>query len=336
MQAIRFEQFGEPAEVLRLSDVPLPEPQTGEVRVRMLASPVNPSDLITIRGIYGKLPRLPATPGFEGVGIVEASGGGLLGKLSVGKRVAVLNGKTGNWCEQTVIPARQAIPLAKDLTLEQAATFFVNPATAYIMTRKILRIPKGEWLLQTASGSALGGMVIRLAQRFGFRTINIVRRNEQIEEIKEIGGHAVIHFDPSEHDSRYLREAIQSETGQPGVRFAIDPVSGATGSAVIDCLGEKGRLLVFGTLADEPLSFSSRTLMTVEARIEGFWLARWMAEQSILSKLKLVKSITRLMREGVLVSEVGSTFPLTEISEAVRTAETVGRGGKVLLEISRT
>jgi NADPH2:quinone reductase len=235
-----------------------------------------------------------------------------------------------------VIPARQASPLAKDLTLEQAATFFVNPATAYIMTRKILRIPKGEWLLQTASGSALGGMVIRLAQRFGFRTINIVRRNEQIEEIKEIGGHAVIHFDPSEHDSRYLREAIQSETGQPGVRFAIDPVSGATGSAVIDCLGEKGRLLVFGTLADEPLSFSSRTLMTVEARIEGFWLARWMAEQSILSKLKLVKSITRLMREGVLVSEVGSTFPLTEISEAVRTAETVGRGGKVLLEISRT
>ena len=104
---------------------------------------------------------------------------------------------------------------------------------------------------------------------------------------------------------------------------------------MVDCLGEKGWLLVFGTLADEPLSFSSRALMTAGSRIEGFWLAQWMAEQSLLSKLKLIKSITRLMREGVLVSEVGSTFPLAEISEAVRTAEITGRGGKVLLEISR-
>src|SRR5687767_2505817 len=111
MRAVVFERFGEPAEVLQVRDVPVPEPGRGEVRVRMLASPVNPSDLLEVRGRYSAAPNLPAIPGHEGVGIVESAGGGLLGRFLVGKRVCVLNRKTGNWCEQTVIPARQAIPL---------------------------------------------------------------------------------------------------------------------------------------------------------------------------------------------------------------------------------
>src|SRR5262249_61433002 len=122
---------------------------------------------------------LPATPGFEGVGTVEESGGGWLAKRVMGKRVAVLNRATGNWREQVVVPARQAIPVPEDIPLEQAATFFVNPASAVVMTRYVLRIPRGAWLLQTAAGSALGRMVIRLGKQHGFRTMNVVRRREQ-------------------------------------------------------------------------------------------------------------------------------------------------------------
>src|SRR5688500_16050142 len=99
MRAVVFESFGEPADVLRARDRPEPQPKAGEVRVRMLASPVNPSDLMTVRGVYGQLPTLPATPGYEGVGVVEAAGGGLIGKFLVGKRVAVLNRAGGNWAE---------------------------------------------------------------------------------------------------------------------------------------------------------------------------------------------------------------------------------------------
>src|SRR5439155_1323376 len=154
MRAIIFEKFGQPAEVLQVRAAPVPEPGPGQVRVRMLAAPVNPSDLLTVRGQYARLPKVPATPGFEGVGIVESAGPGLLGKLLVGKRVAALNSSTGSWAEFAIVSARQAIPLSKRLPLEQAAMFFVNPATAYIMTRKMLAVPAGEWLLQTAAGSA--------------------------------------------------------------------------------------------------------------------------------------------------------------------------------------
>src|SRR5919109_1587817 len=98
MKAVVFERFGDPALVLQVRDVPAPEPGPGQVRVRMLASPLNPSDLLVVRGEYGRLPRLPATPGFEGVGVVDAAGPGLLRRLrrlSPGRRVAVPNGKGG-------------------------------------------------------------------------------------------------------------------------------------------------------------------------------------------------------------------------------------------------
>src|SRR3954463_6108078 len=93
MKGIVFDQFGEPADVLRVRDVPIPVPGPGQVRVRMIASPVNPSELLVVRGRYGVLPRLPATPGFEGVGVVDQVGSGLLGHLVKGKRVAVINGE---------------------------------------------------------------------------------------------------------------------------------------------------------------------------------------------------------------------------------------------------
>ena len=161
MRSLVFEEFGEPREVLGLQETDEPSPAAGQVLVRMLASPINPSDLLTIRGGYNTLPSLPATPGFEGVGIVE-SGSGLFGGYLKGKRVAVLNGETGNWRDKTVIPARQAVPLPSGLSVEQAAMFFVNPATAFAMTRQVLAVPANEWLLQTAAGSAVGRMIIRI------------------------------------------------------------------------------------------------------------------------------------------------------------------------------
>src|SRR5947209_16944616 len=113
MKQILFERFGDPQDVLHLREAPTPEPGRGQVRVRMRLSPINPSDLLVVRGNYGKLPKLPATPGFEGVGVIDAVGPGLLRiirGLKPGRRVAVLNSQGGNWQESVVIPARQAVP----------------------------------------------------------------------------------------------------------------------------------------------------------------------------------------------------------------------------------
>ena len=122
-RALVFDQLGDPAQVLRVKDLPLPTPGSGEVRVRMLAAPINPSDLMFIQGIYGRKPELPATAGFEGAGIVEEAGPGLLGRMRVGKRVAVLHGRGGTWQEHAIVPSRQVVPVPNALPVEQVASF---------------------------------------------------------------------------------------------------------------------------------------------------------------------------------------------------------------------
>lgn len=328
MRRVVFDRPGPPAEVLRVEDdVPAPEPRRGEVLVRMLASPINPSDLMYVRGEYGLKPRLPATPGFEGVGIVERSGGGLLGWLRTGKRVAVINDGTGSWAEYTVVKARQVIPVPDDLDDEQAATFFVNPATALVMVRDVLRVPPGAWLLQSAAGGELGKMVIRLGVKFGFRTLNVVRRHEQVEELKRLGATAVI----VESDGPIPHQV--AAVAPEGVRYALDPVGGATGSGVVAALAEDGRCLLYGSLSNEPLSVHPRHLLSRHIRVEGFWLAVWARRQRPLTMLRLFRDVRTLMRQGVLRTHVAAVYPLEEVQRAVEHAAAPGKGGKVLLRI---
>jgi NADPH:quinone reductase len=332
MKAVVCERFGDPVEVLQVRDVPVPDPGPGQVRVRMLASPINPSDLLTVRGQYGRRPTLPVTPGFEGVGVVDAAGPGLLRRLrglSLGRRVAVLNGFGGNWQEFVVLPARQLVPLPDDIADDQAASFFVNPATAWVMTRSILQVPAGAWLLQTAAGSALGRMIISLGKKVGFRTLNVVRRREQGEELLRSGGDAVICT-----NDESLEERVRAVAGDTGVRHAVDAVGGETSLQVLRALAAGGRMLVYGTLSGEPIALDPRVLMVGQKRIEGFWLSEWTRQQNALTMLSLFRTIKRLLREGIFKTEVAGTFRLDQIHDAVRQAETPGRHGKVLLRIA--
>jgi NADPH2:quinone reductase len=329
MKAIVFDSFGDPAEVLKVRELPTPEPGPGQVRVRMRTVPINPSDLMYIRGEYGRRPKLPTSAGFEGAGIVEAAGKGLLGRLRLGRRVAVLNGIGGNWQQQVIVPARQVVPVPASLSDEQAATFFVNPASALAMVTSVLKVPPGAWLIQTAAGSALGRMVIRLGKLYSFRTINVVRRKEQAEELRQAGGDAVICTAEESIETR-----VQAITNGQGVPFAIDPVGGATGSAVARAMGQGGRMLVYGTLSGEPISIDPRVLISGQKSIEGFWLSEWARQQHVLTMLRLFRRIKKLLGTGVLNTDVGQTFALHDIQSAVRAAATPGRQGKVLIQLS--
>jgi NADPH2:quinone reductase len=326
MRAVVFDRVGDPAEVLQLRDVGKPVPGRGEVLVRMLASPVNPSDLMYIRGEYGLKPEFPATPGFEGVGIVEASGGGLLGRFRTGKRVAVVNDRRGNWSEYTVTTARQVIPVPADLPDAQAATFFVNPATALALTRHVLEVAPGQWVAQSAAAGALGSMIVRLGRKFGFRTVNVVRHERQIDVLKSLGADVVL------LDGDDLPDRIRAATGG-GVPFALDPVGGDTGARLLRSLAPGGRLVVFGSLSGRPIALDPRSLIADDLRVENFWLGRWAKRQRILTMLKLFKTIRALAREGVLSTERVEEFPMERATDAVRRAAEPG-AGKVLLRIA--
>jgi|ERR1043165_1440749 NADPH:quinone reductase-like Zn-dependent oxidoreductase len=338
MKAIVFERFGDPREVLQVVERPVPEPGSGEVRVRMRAVPINPSDLLVVRGQYGALPALPATPGFEGVGIIDASNGGLLARLrglKPGRRVAVLNGRGGNWAEYVVLSARQVVPVPDDLPDDQVAAFFVNPATALVMTQRVLHVARGTWLLQTAASSALGRMIIRLGKAHGFRTINVVRNPQRhaaggnrslADELKQLGADEVLSStEPG------LKQRVHDITHGSMLSYALDAVGGPFAAEVVQCLSRQGRLLVYGTLSGEPIPLDPRTLMVGQKAIEGFWLSEWVKQQNALGMLKLFRQITTLMRSGVLTSPIEAAFTLDQLPQAIERAQESGRSGKILL-----
>ncbi|EFH82866.1 zinc-dependent alcohol dehydrogenase family protein [Ktedonobacter racemifer] len=328
MKAIRFGQYGEPAQVLMVQECPLPEPGKGEVRVRILASPVNPSDLLFVRGLETAIqPQFPSPVGFEGVGMVDALGPQVQRPVP-GQRVAFFNEKGGNWADYAAMPAHALLTVPDDLPDEQAACFIINPATAMLMLRHVLAIPAGEWLLQSAASSELGRMIIRLAKHDGIRTINVVRRREAAAELQRLGADAVIVSTEGSID-----EQVRRIVGPQGVQYAIDPVVGETGTQMYQALGEEGRMLIYGSLTGEPIRVGAdpRFILAGRRILEVFFFGYWFPRLNETAQRQLVQDIVTLMREGILVTSAARPFSLDEIGAAVKRAEAPGRQGKVLL-----
>lgn len=328
MKTIQFNQYGEPAKVLTVQESPLPEPGKGETRVRILASPINPSDLLFVRGHYaGVQPQFPSAVGFEGVGIVDTLGS-QVHNLVPGQRVAVINEKGGNWAEYAVVPAPFLLPIPDDIPDEQAATFFINPASAILMLRHVLAVPQGEWLLQSAAGSELGRMIIKLAKHDGVRTVNVVHRRETIAALEQLGANAIIVSTEGPID-----EQVRRIVGPQGVKYAIDPVVGETGTQMYQALGEDGRMLVYGSLTGEPIRVGAdpRFILAGHRILEVFWLGYWFPKLDETARHHLVQEIVTFMRNDILITSAVHTFCLDKISTAVMYAELTGRQGKVLL-----
>jgi NADPH2:quinone reductase len=355
MKSTHLRNFTQDAGNIEIIDVAKPEPGPGQVCVRMLLSPVNPSDLNYVHGTYhsalqriiwnqqagsdgqvffdpGHTTPCPAPPyalGGEGMGIVESAGSGFMARRLAGKRVAIAAPPpNGVWKEHVVVDALKSVPLPDAIADEQGAMFFVNPFTAYVMTRDVLRVPRDQWLLVTAAGSALGKSVVRLGKLYGFKTLCVVRSDSNSDVLRELGANAVV-----ETDQQDLVQSVSDITSGQGVGYAIDCVGGELTADVIRCLGLGGRLLVYGTLANSPVSLPLRDLMMPGAEVTGFLLPNWLAKQSPLRLLGVVRTVKRLMKKGLFDTEVTETFGLEQVSDAIAAATRPGRKGKVMLRI---
>ncbi len=324
MKSVRFYEFGNPADKLRVEDVEQPVPGENQVLVKLRARSINPSDLLTVRGLYGALPKLPSTPGLEGMGEVAEVGSGVK-NFRAGQRVIPL-GVPGTWQEYLVAESTQLIPVPDSVNDQTAAQFVVNPLTAWIMTVEELAMKPGEWLLQTAAGSTLGRVVLQIARLRGFKTINVVRRREQVEELKQLGADEVICTGDED-----LVERVKEITGRDGLTKAIDAVGGQTGGAVVRALGRKGVMLVYGLLSMEPMPVDSGRMIFTSTTIRGFWLTEWMRSTAPEKMQAVTGELLRMMATSEIVPPVEAEYPLADALAAIEHAERTGRSGKVLL-----
>jgi len=325
MRALQFSQFGEPAQVLSLTDLPLPEPRPGEVRLRLTHRPINPSDLETIRGRYGRLPQLPATPGLEALGVVDALGEGVTG-FQVGQRVIPLGIRGGTWTEYGIASAMRLLPVAAGVSDETSAQFLANPVTAWVMLVDELGLKEGDWVLQTAAGSTLGRLVIQLARLKGYKTVNLVRRAEQVQELLDLGGDAAFATDDPDVVAK-----VRAVTGGKGANGVIEAVGGETGVLALACLRAGGTMIVYGMLSHEPIPLHSGEVLFKGLTVKGYWLTHWLQATNPLRVAQTLGELMQLMAQGHLIPPVEATYPLTQFAEAIEHTESRGRSGKVLL-----
>jgi len=321
-KAICHHAFGKPLEVLQLEEVARPEPSDGEVRVRLLAATINPSDYGMIGGSYGRLRELPAVAGREGVGVVDAIGHGV-SRIGVGARVRFPDG--GAWQETACIPAADVLAVPEDVSIEQAAISFINPPTAYCLLKKIVNLAPGSWVLQNAGNSAVGLSVIQMAKVLGLKTISQVRREALIEPLQALGADRVVI-----EGSGWVEQVNQLTEGE-SIRLALNSIGGESAMHQIKVLGESGTQVTFGGMVGDLVRFPTRYLIFNNVRMVGFWWDQWCQRAGKDGLDEVMSAVYKMMREGTLKLPVEATYSFAEYERALKHDKSP-RLGKILLK----
>lgn len=321
MKTITYHRTGNPVEVLTVTeDTPRPA-GPGEVRVEVLSTPIHNANVVQVMGLYGKSPALPATPGNEGVGRVVEVGEGVT-HLQVGATVFITAGST--WTQQITAPAAAFIPLPEG-DIDQLAMLVSSPASAHLMLESYVDLKEGDWVLQSAANSAVGSCVVQLAKARGLRTINLVRREEVVEELKVLGADVVL------VGTDNLVERIKEVTDNAPIKLALDAIGGPVFGLLVDALSMNGTLVSYSQVVLEPAAIAPKDLIFKQITMSGFWLSQWFEEASAQDKQALFGKLLPLVASGQLTQAVDATYSLDQITQAVAHSMGGRRKGKVLL-----
>lgn len=323
MKAASYRQFGEPADVLEVIDINKPEAGAGQVVVRTIYSPIHNHDLWTIRGSYGIKPELPSLAGSEAVGVVESVGPGGDETL-VGKRV-VAAGVPGTWADFFVAPAAGLIPVPESVSDVVASQLVAMPFST-ITLLEFLNVKEGDWVIQTAANGTVGKLFIDMARERGLNVLNLVRRSDAVQSVKDHGGKHVLSTD----DADWQKKA-QQILGENGAQAAIDSVGGAVIADVADLLGVDGLLVVFGSATGEPLQLNASKVISNHIVVKGFWGARIINEMAHEERARLMGELVSMAAQQKLHLPSGGEYTVDNIVDAVKASLTAGKAGKILI-----
>jgi NADPH:quinone reductase-like Zn-dependent oxidoreductase len=312
---------------LRVEQRAVPSPGRDEVLVKVAASPINPSDLAVLHGRYGFKPDPPFVPGGEGSGTVVAVGPGPMGRYFQGARVACLwDGKRdGAWAQYMVASTKGgALPLHESVSLEQGATSTINPLTASAFI-EIAKKGGHKAIVLTAAASALGHMVNRLASSEGIRVVNVVRRDAQVELLRQQGASVVLSSADSDFD-----EALRDACHEHDAHLAFDAVAGELTGRVLCALPPDSKVTVFGGLSFAAAQATPDQLIFEKKSVDGFWLGPFINSKNLLQIMLTWRRAQKLLATE-LKSDIRAEYPLSDAPRAVEEYLRQMTGGKLLL-----
>jgi NADPH:quinone reductase-like Zn-dependent oxidoreductase len=322
MQAIQLTKYGEPEDSLRLAEIAEPDrPKPGQILIGVEYAPINDNDMLLARGLYTIQPKVPSVVGNEGAGKVLAVGDGVH-NVKIGDRVVIPLG-VFSWAEKVLAPAEKAIVLPAGIDPRQAAMLSINPPAAALLLEEFVSLKRGDWIVQNASNSGVGRSVIAFAKQKGVQTINIVRRPELIQELKDIGADVVLLAGPN--------AAVEANraTGGALVRLALDGVGSDATGTLLDIVGWEAKIVCYAFPTRDLIKLNPFGLVAKRASIHPFF----MHYPDNLPKIpEKVRAAAELVAHHQLRLLIAAVYPVRRFPEALRYA--LGGGGKVLLDFT--
>ncbi|MGB1261655.1 MAG: zinc-binding dehydrogenase [Cognaticolwellia sp.] len=320
-----------PSQRITLVEKTLPKLKPGQVLVKMLAAPVNPSDLVYLMGKYGLAPNDGAIVGFEGCGIVEEANAGIYGKWLKGKRVALSAepGIDGVWAEYAITKANYCLPVRKELTDEQAATIIVNPCTSVCLVERAIELGS-KAIVINAAASQVGKGVIRYAKLKGIKTIATVRSQANVEVLEELGADCVLLTTQDDFD-----EVLKTSSKNFGAKVLLDAVAAEDTPRLLKAMPNGSTAVVYGRLTEtvDPLGglFSVADVIFRDIRVEGFWLAKYIGGASPLKVLALSSKVQKLFAQGIFKTDIYANVGFDDFAQALDHYAAHKSDGKVIL-----
>jgi trans-2-enoyl-CoA reductase len=290
----------------------------------MRAAPINPADLNQIEGKYPVRSELPATPGFEGAGVVVDLGPNVT-NIAVGDLV-ILPHNVGTWRDAVAVKAEDLVVVPAEIEPVDAAMLKINPMTAWRLLHDYIDLKKGDWLIQNAANSAAGRAVIQIARELGYKTVNVVRRAELIDELRAEGGDVVL------VDGENLREEVKAATGGAPIRLGLNAVGGDSALALANCLAPGSTLVTFGAMSLQPLKIPNGLLIFKDLRFRGIWINKWYDNATQEQRMEAFRPLFEMARRGLLKTKVEKAYPLSKAKGAVTHAAQGKRSGKIIFE----
>ena len=303
---------------------PVPKPKWGEVLVRVERAQINPSDTSMCQGRYGVKLDVPFIPGFEGAGVVVASGGGLMAWRLMHKRVCMFTRKAGTWAEYVCVDAMRCLAVGDDVEWKNAAGGMANPLTVMAMIHECEQ--KGhKSIVVTAAASSISRQLIRVAKRHGIQSIAVVRKAEQLEQCAKDGAVEALDSSAEGFEAKLTEACKKLEC-----RAAFDSVAGDTGAQVLASLCDGGEVYVYGFLSGKPIPATGAQLIFKNKSLRGFnmqhvlrlgWIKLWLITSELVSLLPTDLS-----------TDVRETFPLDRVPDALLAYTKNMSGGKVQIQ----
>lgn len=324
ISAAIYDTHGNPAEVLRVEERSWPSPGTDEVIVKMRAAPINPADLNQIEGKYPMRPELPATPGFEGAGVVMELGANAR-NFPRGTHV-ILPHNLGTWREACAVKETELVVVPDEIDFAQAAMLKINPLTAWRLLHGYVPLERGDWLIQNAANSAAGRAVIQISRQLGYKTVNVVRREELIRELRDEGGDIVL------VDGEKLREEVAEATERAPIRLGLNAVGGESALRLANTLAPSATVVTYGAMSLQPLRIPNGLLIFKDLRWRGIWINQWYDRAAPAERMKAFAPLFEMASRGLLRTKVEQAYSLGRIKEAVAHAAQGKRSGKIIFE----